>query len=158
MKIRRSAGFTLLEILLVVAAIAILAGIIIVAINPAQQLAETRDAQRHSDVQALSNAITQYVIKNPTGTLLNQLASGDGTCAQTVDDNDVRICKEDESCGGAEIDDYLVPDYIAALPIDPVAEDSDEDTGYVAYQLSNGRIYVCAPYAEEADSGISITR
>lgn len=58
----KTKGFTLIEILLVVAAIGILAGIVILAINPTKQLADTRDAQRRSDIRAILDAMYQYSI------------------------------------------------------------------------------------------------
>ena len=62
--LKNQKGFTLIEILLVVAAIAILAGIVIVAINPAKQLGDTRNASRNSAVNTILNAITQYAVDN----------------------------------------------------------------------------------------------
>ncbi|MFH1188623.1 MAG: LamG-like jellyroll fold domain-containing protein [bacterium] len=62
--IKKTSGFTLLEILLVVAAIGILAGVVVIAINPAKQLAEARNAQRRADVEALLEAVYQYSIDN----------------------------------------------------------------------------------------------
>src|SRR4030065_2746270 len=57
-------GFTLLEVLLVIAIIAILAAIVIIAINPSKQLAEARNAQRRSDINTILNAVYQYSIDN----------------------------------------------------------------------------------------------
>ncbi len=53
-------GFTLIEILLVIAIIGILTVIIVVAINPAKRLAQARDAKRISDVNQIANALQAY--------------------------------------------------------------------------------------------------
>lgn len=58
----KNKGFTLLEILLVIAVISILAGIVILAINPSKQLAEARNSERHSDTRTLLDALYQYSI------------------------------------------------------------------------------------------------
>ncbi|KND51644.1 MAG: hypothetical protein ABA06_00085 [Parcubacteria bacterium C7867-001] len=142
----RTRGFTLLEILLVVAAIAILAGIVIVAINPAQQLADTRDAQRRSDVDSLASAISQYVIKH--GSFPSDLPSSDGTCSGKSDVSAYGICAEDASCStGFSLDAELVTEgFIAGIPSDP-SEDNADYSGYSAFKDGN-RVTVCAPLAE----------
>jgi prepilin-type N-terminal cleavage/methylation domain-containing protein len=56
--IKREKGFTLIEILIVVAIIAILASIVIVGLGPAQQ--SGRDARRISDLQSMRNALQLY--------------------------------------------------------------------------------------------------
>ena len=152
-------GFTLLEILLVVAALAILAGIVILAINPTKQLGETRDAQRRSDVNAVLNAVYQYSIDHD-GSFPSDIVAG-GTCATDF------ICRTDTgdsvadntACGALVYLGELTPDYLTALPEDPQLLSTATNIGYGISQSGN-RITVCAPSAEQLDAGeeISVTR
>lgn len=56
-KLRGSAGFTLIELLIVIAILGTLAVVVLLALNPVQQLARTRDAGRISGVTQLGHAI-----------------------------------------------------------------------------------------------------
>lgn len=53
-------GFTLIELLIVIAVLGVLAAVVLVAINPLEQLARGRDAGRKNAAGQLSNAIQSY--------------------------------------------------------------------------------------------------
>lgn len=146
MKIKRK-GFTLIEILLVVAAIAILAGIVILAINPTKQLADTRNAQRRVDVNTILSAVYQYSIDNS------------GTTPSSISSTATEICQTGSSSCSSLVDLSVLTDnetYLTAIPSDPSAS-SASGVGYTISKSSNGRITVAAPDAEQGAS-ISVTR
>jgi prepilin-type N-terminal cleavage/methylation domain-containing protein len=145
--LRSQKGFTLIEILLVVAAIAILAGIVIVAINPGKQLGDTRNAQRRSDVTTLLNATYQYSIDNngvlPVGITASSTeicASGAANCTSVIDLAVLTVNGK----------------YITAIPSDPQKVTAN-GAGYFISRDANGRITVTAPLAEQGAS-ITVTR
>src|SRR4030042_864409 len=63
-KTKGQKGFTLIEILVVIGIIAILAAVVLIAINPAKQFAQARNSQRTSNVNAILNAIGQRMTDN----------------------------------------------------------------------------------------------
>lgn len=147
-------GFTLLEILLVVAAIAILAGIVIVAINPARQLGETRNAQRKVDVRTILSAVQQYNLKE--GGIPSSIEAGTA-CG---DDEAQEICATDaSSCSGLVDLSVLTDDekYLTSIPIDPSGPMAANGTGYMIYRGSNDRVTACA-WQAELDEPVSITQ
>jgi prepilin-type N-terminal cleavage/methylation domain-containing protein len=112
-KIKQNKGFTLLEILLVIAAIGILAAIVLVAINPNRQIALGNNARRSSDVGTIYKAIQQYNIDN-------QRYPEAIENMQTGYDNRKEICRVGEyGINCIDIDGDIVPIYIASIPEDP---------------------------------------
>lgn len=57
-------GFTLIELLIVIAILGTLAVVVLIALNPVQQLARTRDSGRISTVAQVGHAIEAYATTN----------------------------------------------------------------------------------------------
>lgn len=140
-------AFTLLEILLVVAAIAILAGIVIVAVNPGKQLGDTKNSQRRSDVNTILSAVYQYSLDNS------------GTLPASVTTTQTEICKTGAaSCTGLIDLSVLTTNekYIVSIPTDPTGS-STNGAGYEIVKSANGRVTVVAPDAEQGAT-ITVTK
>ncbi len=147
-------GFTLIELLVVIGILAVLLAIVLVAINPDRQFKQANDTQRKSDVNAILNAISQYMADNKGD--ITALGIPTGT-AEVID-----------STNSADLCTALVPTYIAALPVDPTSGSGAAvavcsgsgvtwNTAYTVVQNTAGRITVAAPGAQ-IESVISVTR
>lgn len=155
-----SKGFTLIEILIVIGIIAILAAIVIVAINPAKQFAQARNTQRESNINTILNAVGQRIADNKgvfdgtftiDGNTYNcpALPTTTKTITDTNDADEV-----DLNC--------LFPTYIPAqIPVDPDGgswtSTTTYDTNYTIQANDAGRVTVCAPNAVNEDSLPTIT-
>ena len=62
-------GFTLIELIIVIAIIAILATTVILVLNPANILAEARDSQRIADLSQLNSALGLFLATSGGGSL-----------------------------------------------------------------------------------------
>jgi prepilin-type N-terminal cleavage/methylation domain-containing protein len=149
-------GFTLIEILLVIALIAILATVTIIALNPARQMSQGKNATRLSNVNAILNAVGQYSIENKGNVPETIPVSSDGCSGVNAD---FAICKTGEVCSTGVDLGVLTQDgkFMVSIPVDPSGGSSNESTGYNIVRTEAGRVTVCAPEAE-LDEVISVVR
>lgn len=142
-------GFTLIEILVVIGVLAILTTIVLVAVNPGRQFAQARNTQRHANVAAILNAVSNRVVDHRgvfEGSLWDTCDSLPTTTQQISSEaHDLRKC--------------LVPTYVPELPYDPVdgfnncssvACPEEYVTEYTIVQHPQTKqVTICAPKAQD---------
>lgn len=149
-------GFTLIELIVVVAIMAILAGTVFVAIDPAKRLNKARNARRSNDSAVILDAAFTFTSDNegahyPAIATLTSgnyymigtcLVGGDSGCtAQTTQPSCVDLSGMDTN-------------YLPSVPKDPVGGTA-EKTLYYLKRSTNGTITVgaCVPEGEGAGGG-----
>lgn len=136
----KKGGFTLIEILVVIGIIALLATIVIIAINPARQFAQARNTQRQSNINTILNAIGQNIADNKGIFTCGSATLNAGTASSSIDNGSTGTGK-DLSC--------LTPTYVPQIESDPTAP-TGVATGYFVSVDTNGRVLICAPNAVES--------
>lgn len=141
-------GFTLVEVLIVVALIAILAVIALVTINPFEAQKRTRDARRLKEIGTMQGIIEQYIADNPDASA----ASAEST------DNSSAV-----DCGTTGWHGLALCNYANTIAVDPLnrsAEfsltDGTSTTGdvYYYYEIDdNLRYTICSRMESQANSG-----
>ncbi len=158
-------AFTLVEIIIVMAIIAVLSAAFITMINPAKQFARARDSQRRSDVTVIAVALEQYYADNNEYPVVNGSDS-----EEKINDLENQL-----TGNGGSTDVYLKsfphdpkdPDMIYCYDYDPdntgetdpqsfllcaTLEASEEDEVPSNYSEENGSSYKgtkCMPYRDK---------
>lgn len=148
----KNRGFTVIEMVVVFALIAVAAIGTYFLLNPAQQLARSRNQRRSADINIVANAIQRKKIDNRG--VFSCSSGGIPTIATRMA----------SSTGNYNVAPCLVPLYLDNFPHDPNAANArynsitDYDSAYlIAQNTASSTVTITAPYAE-LEEIISITR
>ena len=154
--------FSIVEILVTVALIAILTALTFFAINPEYGFAQTRNAQRLTDITKIMDAVTNYnsVQGNSFKTLIS-VPEGNTEIPTCITNTDSSIYIEQMAYigtgpGNVNLRAKLIPLYIASIPMDPKGG-TESNTGYKICKTDSGRVQINASFAEN-DKIITLKR
>lgn len=149
-------GFTILELVLAIAILAILLTTVVVLIDPPKQYAKANNGAREAHLGTIAGAISENVSDHKgsfdcaAGPLPTSTMTMAAPTATSTDRYDIAPC--------------LVPAYLSNMPYDPTAEGAhyasttDYNSGYTIIRNEDtGQITLDAPAAQLGEV-ISITR
>jgi prepilin-type N-terminal cleavage/methylation domain-containing protein len=146
-------GFTLFELLIVIAIIAIVAAITILIIDPQESTAKGRDSSRMNDLDSLQKAINMALTNNPEDPDSVLCFNLTPPCSGNSSDQDSNSRNSDGS-GFIRVNFSLLPAItIPTLPVDPI-----NSGNYVYSYRSDGASYEINAILESRRFKIEMTK
>jgi prepilin-type N-terminal cleavage/methylation domain-containing protein len=145
---KQNKGFTLIELLVVIVIIGIIAGAVLVAINPAQLTAKARDSKRMNDISTVRNGIN-LALANQEITLVDTLGPNvqPAIAGDAGDPNAALTSCLGDPCVTVGWVKVVVPTgktgiskYLPALPLDPSSTVIDTESFFYVYE-SDGSVF-----------------
>jgi len=141
--IKNNKGFSLMELLLVIAIMGVLSTVLVVSINPGHQLAKARDVQRETDIISILSAINQYASEHS-----GDLPDTDGDPETSNFPTSLKCIGTDFECfnlaDAGDVGETIVPEYLAEIPTDPKPAGTEGNSGYLIMVDANGRLTASA--------------
>lgn len=145
-------GVTIVEIVIGMSLVAVLGGIVLIAINPFGQVAGARNTQRSLHLQALMNSVRQNIAESGTNSF---------TCSSGAIPTTPTLM---QATSGYNIAPCLIPSFLSAMPYDPktvgarYVSNEDYATGYtISRSSTTGQVTMTAVGAELGKS-VTLTR
>ncbi len=142
-------AFTLLELLLVIAIIAVLAGIIMVALNPADRLREANQTKYLSNANDIEKAFNSYVVDNG-GNLPNSFTN--------LSYGYYDICRQGQSGSCISLDELVSSAKMSSIPSDSDSQTATTTGFKVKYDPAKKEavIYTNSEYLKRVASGTTL--
>ncbi|MCH8987138.1 prepilin-type N-terminal cleavage/methylation domain-containing protein [Patescibacteria group bacterium] len=153
-------GFTLIELLISIAIVAIIAGVVFVALDPLTRFQDARDSTRWTDINAVLSAIKLSQVDNQ-GSYISAISPGmSDDLYYTIGSCSIG---GDSGCGAqttqtacTNLTALVTSGHIASIPLDPSGGTADK-TDYYIQKTATGAITIgaCDP---EGGNAISVQR